>query len=582
MIRSKIFISYAHEDKAYMERFRVTLKPLTHEEVSVWIDKEQIAAGDYWRAKIEEGLQDCSAAILLISHAFNVSSFIQDCELLYLKQAHQKRRLPLFPVHIEETLAGLTWLGEIEGLAFDTPLKQLAEDKLNSAVVDICHAIVSQLGQEVKRPANETENIIQKVSQALVNRKELEIGPYQAGGEYSIVCKGKHCGNTAAIKIFVDHAMDKHVPDYQKAIQDRMLLENHCFIKVLDLVEANVKNSQYQVLIAKFSDEPTLASVLKQGPFPIDLVITLIRRAAVALHELHHLNSKYNKFGVLSTRNVYLDQQNQRLRFSAFGLSSFLSVHARWQDYFALFEDTTVYFTPEQMEGGEYTEKSDQYMLGQLAFELLEGKFPVEIRFPADVLKKDRFSRNPEEFVKGTWTTRHPQLAKTIFRMLHPDPKKRWATMSEVAERLDSLDSESLSIARNSYEGKLQGITLKLKDNARFFERFYNNFFHLSPTSRTKFQHIGRGQEARLMQAMVDVFFFIRTNQGESEDTPLSRYMEAHRNRGITKAEIAAFVKSFNLTLRELEFAGEHEFIADAWDVVLREVAEHLESTWIS
>lgn len=68
-----VFISYAHEDRDYLDRLLVHLKPLEQQGlIDPWSDRK-LAAGDDWQGRIEERLAAAKAAILLVSADFLAS-----------------------------------------------------------------------------------------------------------------------------------------------------------------------------------------------------------------------------------------------------------------------------------------------------------------------------------------------------------------------------------------------------------------------------------------------------------------------------------------------------------------------------
>ena len=64
-----IFISYAHEDAPWRDRFLVHLAPLTRNGlVDTWTDQD-IQASENWAEKIENALDCADIGLLLVSHA---------------------------------------------------------------------------------------------------------------------------------------------------------------------------------------------------------------------------------------------------------------------------------------------------------------------------------------------------------------------------------------------------------------------------------------------------------------------------------------------------------------------------------
>jgi len=81
MKKTQLFISYCHNDREYLDRLLIHLKPLQKEGlIEVWADT-QLKAGDRWRVEIKQALDRASVAILLLSADFLASDFITENEL---------------------------------------------------------------------------------------------------------------------------------------------------------------------------------------------------------------------------------------------------------------------------------------------------------------------------------------------------------------------------------------------------------------------------------------------------------------------------------------------------------------------
>ena len=94
----KIFISYSHKDKEFLQRLMIHLKPLQKSGViDPWVDSK-IGAGDRWRKKIEKALSEARGALLLISADFLASDFIIDNELPPLLKSADENGTAIIPV----------------------------------------------------------------------------------------------------------------------------------------------------------------------------------------------------------------------------------------------------------------------------------------------------------------------------------------------------------------------------------------------------------------------------------------------------------------------------------------------------
>ena len=96
--RTKVFISYSHADKEWLERLKRHLKPLVRDgNLECW-DDTRIQPGDDWKQEIQNALDTAQVAVLLISADFFASDFINENELPPLLTAAQLKGVRILPV----------------------------------------------------------------------------------------------------------------------------------------------------------------------------------------------------------------------------------------------------------------------------------------------------------------------------------------------------------------------------------------------------------------------------------------------------------------------------------------------------
>ena len=98
--RTKVFISYSHADKDWLDRLKRHLKPLVRDgNLNCW-DDSHIQPGDDWKQEIQNALDTAQVAVLLISADFFASDFIDETELPPLLAAAQAEGARILPVII--------------------------------------------------------------------------------------------------------------------------------------------------------------------------------------------------------------------------------------------------------------------------------------------------------------------------------------------------------------------------------------------------------------------------------------------------------------------------------------------------
>src|SRR3954454_4072423 len=96
--RTKVFISYSHADKEWLDRLKRHLKPLVREgNLDCW-DDTHIQPGDDWKQEIQNALDTAQVAVLLISADFFASDFIDENELPPLLDAAKAKGVHILPV----------------------------------------------------------------------------------------------------------------------------------------------------------------------------------------------------------------------------------------------------------------------------------------------------------------------------------------------------------------------------------------------------------------------------------------------------------------------------------------------------
>jgi TIR domain len=103
MPRDRVFISYSHQDEAFLQEFQVHLKPWKDRELlEIWSD-HQINTSQDWHQTIQAALQETAVAVLLISPDFLASDYIRQHELPDLLRAREEGELDLACLYVRDS-----------------------------------------------------------------------------------------------------------------------------------------------------------------------------------------------------------------------------------------------------------------------------------------------------------------------------------------------------------------------------------------------------------------------------------------------------------------------------------------------
>jgi hypothetical protein len=146
--RTKVFVSYSHQDKDWLQRLRVHLRPLERRYgVDVWVDTD-IKPGSKWREEIQNALASAKVAVLLVSADFIASDFVEKNELPPLLRAAAAEGTVILPLILSPSMfSRMEDLAQFQAVNDPSmPLVNLTKGEQEGALVRLTEAIGNALG----------------------------------------------------------------------------------------------------------------------------------------------------------------------------------------------------------------------------------------------------------------------------------------------------------------------------------------------------------------------------------------------------------------------------------------------------
>jgi hypothetical protein len=123
----QVFVSYSRRNKEIVDRI---VGEMDRAQINVWIDREDIRAGNSWRVQIVQAIDTCDGFVLMLSAHSAVSENVHK-EINLAQDSKRKtfvfllERIQL-PAEIRYQLAGLQFI-DVEELGFEEAVKRLIE-----------------------------------------------------------------------------------------------------------------------------------------------------------------------------------------------------------------------------------------------------------------------------------------------------------------------------------------------------------------------------------------------------------------------------------------------------------------------
>ena len=195
----KLFISYSHDDSVYFNELSNGLKKVVKNskkyEWSIW-DDTKIHVGTFWDEEIQNNIEDCNVALLLVSIGFMSSNYIREKEFNVFKQKYEEKGILIFPIVFNpcdfnqwEDLSKLQFYkpsgkeygkAEIEGFTYGDLFKFIETNgtlipnpNIDRYHINLFNKIENSFTEFLNRRKKETENIVNNIKEGINNNPNI-------------------------------------------------------------------------------------------------------------------------------------------------------------------------------------------------------------------------------------------------------------------------------------------------------------------------------------------------------------------------------------------------------------------------
>lgn len=506
-----LFICYSHADsriKSHFDKFLKVAAATTNMEVRSDAD---IAPGEEWQHKIADALRDATATLMLVSQDFMVSPFIQQVELRELLAAHFRRGLRLFLVPVRSTFYQGTYLERFQwARPPDKPLSSLPEQEQERAMVDVCRLIASTLSvppddASIQRAINCLESIPKLDLPAI-----YELAGAVGEGEFArcYLARDRLLDRNVVIKVLREE-LSRDSPAYDRYIRSSSRLQHRNIVGVL----FTQTNKLPHFIVMPAVGGQTMAEKLAAERPTVEQAVGWIAALADALHYAHAHGCVHGK---LRPCEVRFDADGQPM-LAGFRTLDRGPLQVACADKMTI--DDFWYASPETRASGLIDQKSDQYLLGMLAYEAIAGR-PVALSSWASLLDPAlaRAIEHPQplgELVPDC----DAHVSDAIMRALSPDPARRWENLRAFAVAFGPAARRScFETAKESYR--------RCAQDPAFYRAVYDHLFAVIPEVEGMFKNPERQRDV-LRDAIWLLLTYPDTNE-TTEPTILSSVARTH------------------------------------------------------
>jgi tRNA A-37 threonylcarbamoyl transferase component Bud32 len=268
------------------------------------------------------------------------------------------------------------------------------------------------------------------VGQTLEGRYELEERVGEGGMSTVYRARDTVLEREVAIKVLHEHFSrdPEYVERFRREARAIAKLSHPNIVTVIDRGE--FEGHQY-IVFEHVSGETLKDLVARAGPLPTERALALAHQIARALAFAHEMGIVHRD---VKPHNVLIDPDGSA-KVTDFGIARTLDIEDELTETGTVL-GTSDYIAPEQASGESVDERSDQYSLGIVLYELLTGELPYTGTNVMAVAM--RHLRDPVPSVRAKRPDVSPRVDAIVARAMAKRPRDRFPSMEALTAALEA------------------------------------------------------------------------------------------------------------------------------------------------
>lgn len=260
-----------------------------------------------------------------------------------------------------------------------------------------------------------------------INGYEVQNVIGQGGMATVYAARQQSMNRTIALKVLPRQFItdDTYLQRFEREVRIVSQLEHRNIVPVYDYGEWE----GLPYIAMRYLPEGSIDRLLRQGPLPIERILSIVLQIAPALDYAH---SKEVLHRDLKPSNVLLDEADGAF-LTDFGIARLASDVASSITTQGVV-GTPSYMSPEQAQGRPMDGRSDVYAMGVMLFEMATGRRPFESDTPYSIAVMQVTEQPPMPRSIHPGIT--PAVEHVILKALRKNPNERYQTAQELANAL--------------------------------------------------------------------------------------------------------------------------------------------------